>query len=322
MRRARCLLLLACVLGVLATGWPRLARAHEMSMAELELRELSKGQFVLTWGASGTTRPIEQDLHPRWPEGCHTEELSLKCPNEGLVGELAIDGVGDKYSAALVRIIWLDGQTRVYTLTASQPHVRLYGAADDSRPASEIARAYTILGVGHILSGIDHLLFVIGLLFLVGFRRRLIGTVTAFTLAHSITLACSVLGIIRLRSAPVEASIALSIVLVAGEALRERETLARRWPAVVAFSFGLVHGLGFAGALADVGLPRDNLALPLLTFNLGVEIGQLLTLSAAYALTRALAYVPATRGLRQPALYVIGIVAAYWSWSRIFALGM
>src|SRR5262245_38885839 len=182
--------------------------AHEMTMAELELRELSKGQFVLTWGASGTTRPIEQDLHPRWPEGCHTQELSLKCPVEGLLGELSIDGVGDKYSAALVRIIWLDGQIRVYTLTASQPRVRLYGAADDTRPPSEIARAYTILGVEHILSGIDHLLFVIGLLFLVGFRRRLIGTISAFTLAHSITLACSVLGIIRLRSAPVEASIA------------------------------------------------------------------------------------------------------------------
>ncbi len=113
----------------------------------------------------------------------------------------------------------------------------------------EIARAYLVLGVEHILSGIDHLLFVAALLFLVGFQRKLIWTITAFTLAHSLTLASAALGWLTLRSAPVEATIALSIVLVASEALQPRETLARRLPAMVAFLFGLVHGLGFAGAL-------------------------------------------------------------------------
>src|SRR4029079_9865073 len=133
-----------------------------------------------------------------------------------------------------------------------------------------IARAYLVLGIEHILSGYDHLLFVAGLLFLVGFRRRLIGTITAFTLAHSLTLALSVFGLVTLRSPPVEASIAISIVLVASEALREKDTLARRLPALVSFLFGLVHGLGFAGALKEVGLPERHLPLALLGFNVGV----------------------------------------------------
>jgi hypothetical protein len=309
-------LLVAC----LAPG-PQRALAHEMTMAELELRELSRGQFVMTWGASGTDRPIEQDLTPIWPEACHADEHSLRCPPQGLIGSLSIDGVGKTYSAALIRIIWLGGKARVYTLTAAQPAVQLYGAADDARGAGEVALAYGVLGVEHILSGIDHLAFVLGLLFLVGFRRRLIGTITAFTVAHSLTLAASVLGWIRLRSAPVEACIALSIVLVASEALRERDSLARRWPALVAFLFGLVHGLGFAGALREVGLPPDHLALPLLTFNVGVELGQLLTVGVAYALTRAISRIPGSLTARKPLLYAIGVVAAYWSWLRIAGLG-
>lgn len=159
-----------------------------------------------------------------------------------------------------------------------------------------------------------------GLLFLVGFRRRLIGTITAFTLAHSLTLACSVLGLVALRSPPVEACLALSIVLVASEALRPRETLARKWPALVAFLFGLVHGLGFAGALREVGLPENHIAMPLLMFNVGVELGQLMAVLTAYMLTRALSVLPQVK-LRVPALYAIVGIAAYWSWLRIAALG-
>src|SRR5204862_3281831 len=137
---------------------------------------------------------------------------------------------------------------------------------------------------------------------------------------HSITLACSVFGWITLRSPPVEASIALSIVLVASEALRERDTLARRVPALVSFLFGLVHGLGFAGALKDVGLPQSHLPLALLSFNAGVEIGQLLTVAVTYGIVR----LPVTQRYlgraRQPALYDVGAVAAYWSWLRIDAI--
>jgi hydrogenase/urease accessory protein HupE len=184
----------------------------------------------------------------------------------------------------------------------------------------EIASAYTVLGIEHILAGIDHLLFVFGLLFLVGFQRKLVWTITAFTVAHSLTLASASLGLLTLRSPPVEATIALSIVLVAGEALNKRMTLAKEWPAVLAFLFGLVHGLGFAGALQDVGLPQNNLPIALLTFNVGVEIGQLLTVAAAWAVWWMLKRVPAAHLARTPALYGIGSIAAYWSWLRVAAI--
>ncbi len=295
------------------------AFGHEMSMAEMQLRETRRGEFLWQWGA-GEKRPIAQDLTPVWPQACKADAGMLRCGEAGLAGTLSVKGVGERYSAAVVRVFWLDGQTRVYTLTKAQPSVQLYGAADDPRGMGEIASAYTLLGVEHILGGIDHLLFVIGLLFLVGFNRRLVLTITAFTAAHSLTLASSALGWLTLRSAPVEATIALSIVLVAGEALHRRDTLARRWPAMVAFLFGLVHGLGFAGALQEIGLPQQHLLIALLTFNLGVELGQLMTVGACWCLWRVAARWPAAQRLRPVLLYVIGAVAAYWSWLRVAAV--
>lgn len=295
------------------------AAAHELSMAEMQLRETQRGEFVWQWMA-GDKRPVGRDLAPQWPAGCTAEANLLRCGERGLAGTLAVKGVGERYSAAVIKVFWLDGQNRVYTLTKGQPTVQLYGAADDPRGLGEIARAYTLLGVEHILGGIDHLLFVIGLLFLVGFRRRLVWTITAFTAAHSLTLASSAMGWLTLRSAPVEASIALSIVLVAGEALHRRETLARRWPAVVAFLFGLVHGLGFAGALKEIGLPENHLPVALLTFNVGVELGQLMTVGLCWALWRLGSRWPAAQRLRTGLLYLIGSLAAYWSWLRIAAV--
>jgi len=184
----------------------------------------------------------------------------------------------------------------------------------------EIARAYTLLGIEHILSGFDHLLFVFSLLFLVGFRLRLVFALTAFTLAHSLTLALAALGWLVLRRPPVEAAIALSIVLVAGEALHDRQTLSRRWPALVAFLFGLVHGLGFAGALKEIGLPQNHLSVALMTFNVGVELGQLLVVAVAYPIYRAFAGSPKFAMARAPALYAIGSIAAYWSIGRIVSI--
>ena len=304
-----------CVLALLSMT----VGAHELSMAEMQLRELSRGEFVWTWTAA-EKGGVNSELIPVWPENCRAESNVLHCGEAGLRGTLAVQGVGKRYSAALVKVFWLDGQTRVYTITTGQPSVRLYGAANDDRGLAEIARAYTVLGVEHILGGIDHLLFVIGLLFLVGFQRRLIWTITAFTAAHSITLACSALGWLVLRPPPVEATIALSIMLVAGEALRKRATLTRRWPALVAFLFGLVHGLGFAGALKEIGLPENHLLPALLTFNVGVEIGQLLTLAAAWALWRVAHHWPIVARARTAGLYCIGSMAAYWSWLRIAAI--
>jgi hydrogenase/urease accessory protein HupE len=296
-----------------------LAAAHELSIAEMEVRESSRGEFLWQWTASGT-RPASEELKPIWPASCQADVGVLRCGEAGLRGTLSIEGVGKRYSAAMIKVFWLDGQSRVYTLSAGQSTVQLYGSADDKRGMGEIARVYTVLGVEHILSGFDHLMFVIALLFLVGFNRRLLWTITAFTLAHSLTLASSALGWVTLRSPPVEATIALSIVLVAAEALHGRETWSRRWPALVAFLFGLVHGLGFAGALKDIGLPQNHLSVALLTFNVGVELGQLLVVGLAFAAYRSLRRWPAFVVARAPALYAIGGVAAYWSIGRVASL--
>ena len=293
--------------------------AHELTIAEMEVRETAKNEFLWQWTAT-ERRTGSADLVPVWPEACEAESFALHCGDAGLRGELSIRGVGQRYSAAIVKVFWLDGQSRVYTLTASQPTVRLYGSADDRRGRGEIASAYVVLGIEHILTGFDHLAFVVSLLFLVGFNRRLLWTITAFTAAHSITLASSALGLLVLRSPPVEATIALSIMLVAGEALHRRQTLTRRWPALVAFLFGLVHGLGFAGALKEIGLPQSHLPVALVTFNVGVEIGQLFVVAVAWGLWRAMSRWPAVGRARTAALYGIGSVAAYWSLLRIAAL--
>ncbi|QHI99726.1 HupE/UreJ family protein [Xylophilus rhododendri] len=257
-------------------------QAHEMSLAEMTMREVDHGQFVWSWGAPAKVKPIAEELTVLWPEGCLADAQTVACGPGGLAGTLGVRGVGEAYSAAIIRILWRDGQQSVVTVSGAQPTVQLFGSARDERGGFELARLYTVLGVEHILSGIDHLMFVIGLLFLVGLNRRLVGTITAFTAAHSLTLAASALGWLTLRPPPVEACIALSIVLVCAEAMRDRQTLSRRWPALVAFLFGLVHGLGFAGALKDIGLPQHNITVALLGFNIGVEAGQLLVVGLAW----------------------------------------
>ncbi|MFL6617054.1 MAG: HupE/UreJ family protein [Povalibacter sp.] len=295
------------------------AAAHEMTMAEMEMRETAPGQFLWQWTASGNF-PASDELTPIWPQGCQADISVVRCDHGGLKGELEVRGVGKRYSAAMVKVFWLDGQTRVYTFTEGHSTVQLYGSADDKRGMGEIAGAYTVLGFEHILSGFDHLLFVLALLFLVGFNRKLLLTITAFTAAHSLTLALSALNLITLRSPPVEATIALSIVLVAAEAMNDQKTLSRRWPALVAFLFGLVHGLGFAGALKDIGLPQEHLSVALLTFNVGVELGQLFVVALAFAVYRALSRYPRFVLARVPALYAIGIIATYWSITRIVSI--
>jgi len=256
-------------LALLAHG----AGAHELSMAEMEMRQISAGEFLWQWTASGA-KPAAQEAHAGVAGGLRERAreqppaLRRKRPERHHEGRRRRQAVfcGDSPGVLARR------QTRVYTMTSGQPAARLYGSADDRRGTGEIASAYTVLGVEHILSGYDHLMFVFALLFLVGFNKRLVWTITAFTAAHSVTLALAALGLLTLRSPPVEATIALSIVLVAGEALHTKATLARRWPALVAFLFGLVPRPGLRGALKDIGLPQNHLPVALLTFNVGVEL--------------------------------------------------
>ena len=296
------------------------ALAHEMTTAEMTLREMPSGELLWSWGIPAQGQPIENELTVHWPEGCTVgENRTLSCTH-GLQGEVEVEGLGRSYSAAILNVRWKSGEERAYTVTGRRPVVRLYGSAEDTRAAWDVALTYALLGVEHILSGTDHLLFVIGLLFLVGFQRRLLLTITAFTLAHSVTLAASALGALTLRSPPVEATIALSIVLVALEALHRRETLARRWPAVLAFLFGLVHGLGFAGALADIGLPERHRNIALLTFNVGVEAGQLLVVTACGLVFLAARQLPGRALARRASLYGIGSIAVYWTIARLAAM--
>jgi hydrogenase/urease accessory protein HupE len=309
------------------------ALAHEVRPAYLELREVGAGRFGVLWKVPARGE-MRLSLAVRLPARCTatepprridaggaiTERWQVEC-TDGLFGEtVAIDGLDATLTDALARVERADGTSQVARLTPTAPAFIVESAP---RPLA-VATTYVRLGIEHIWLGIDHLLFVLGLLLLVQGRRRLIGTITAFTVAHSITLAAATLGVVRLPQAPVEAVIALSIFFVAGEIVHEREGRSgwtRRWPWLVAFSFGLLHGFGFAGALREVGLPEQEIPIALLCFNLGVEIGQLLFLAAALP---AIGWIRRTRfaspawAWRVPA-YGIGGIAAFWTIERVAA---
>lgn len=293
------------------------ACAHEMTMADLTMREVAPKEFVWAWGVPGKNTPISQDLTPVWPEGCVGDAKTVRCGERGLAGSLAVNGIGKNYSAVILRITWQGEQRSTFTLTKNQPAARLFGSARDERDAGQVAQTYFVLGIEHILSGIDHLLFVISLLLLVGFKRQLLATITLFTVAHSLTLAASALGALTLRPPPVEAVIALSIVLVSAEALSQKDTITRRWPGIVAFVFGLIHGLGFAGALKEIGLPEQHANMALLTFNLGVEAGQLVVIALAWLVVLVSRKFTWTTTARQVILYGIGSISVFWTLSRI-----
>ncbi len=229
----------------------------------------------------------------------------------------------------LVRVQALDGTHTTTLVHPSQPWVEIAA----SQGIAAVAGAYLVQGIEHILFGTDHLLFVLGLLLMVRDRWMLLKTITAFTVAHSITLAAATLGFVSVPGPPIEAAIALSIVLVAVEIVNARRgtpSLAARWPWLIAFSFGLLHGFGFAGALAEIGLPHHAIPIALLLFNVGVEIGQLAfvaaVLTAGAILSRAMMLRPTPPQLLQTvnrfdviAGYAIGVMAAFWLIERTCA---
>jgi hydrogenase/urease accessory protein HupE len=245
----------------------------------------------------------------------------------GLPGStLEITGLDRTRTDVLVRVQPLEGAASTVRLTPED--IRFTVPVDPSTGA--VFASYFQLGVVHILEGIDHLLFVFALLLLIRSPGRLVGAVTAFTLAHSITLALATLEIVHVPGPPVEAVIALSIVFLAVEILKSGqgpERLSERFPWVVSFSFGLLHGLGFAGALSEIGLPQGDIPAALLAFNVGVEAGQLLFIAAVMAGYWLLRYMPRHgRGALQavharrapPAMaYGIGLVATFWVAERI-----
>lgn len=233
---------------------------------------------------------------------------------------IVIDGLSATFTDVLVRLEGSDGTTQVARLTPSAPAFVV--EAEPSR--IRVAGTYLRLGVEHILGGIDHLLFVLALLIIVRGWGSLLKTITAFTLAHSVTLALAALGFVRVPSAPVEAVIALSILFLAAEIVHGRQGrpgLTEQFPWVVAFTFGLLHGFGFAGALMEIGLPEQSIPLALLFFNVGVELGQLLFIAIAVtigAILRRIAAPWPVWAWRLPA-YAIGSLAAFWTIQRVTA---
>ena len=307
--------------------------AHELRPAYLELNERAPGQFTVLWKvpAAGDRRlGLNVDL----PQNCHNiteptssfenavylERWQVSC-DDGLKGRtITIDGLRSTLTDVIARITWVDSTVEIERLTPEQPTLILKG----SQTTIEVVRTYFLLGVEHILGGIDHLLFVLALMLLIREPWMLVKTITAFTLAHSITLAGAALGYFSLPQKPVEAAIALSIAFVARELIRMKpgeRRLSLAYPWVVAFSFGLLHGFGFAGALKEIGLPQGDVPLALLTFNLGVEAGQLIFVAAVllfYAAITALVSWPLVKG-RVVAAYVIGTVATLWLLERLAA---
>ena len=293
--------------------------AHDIGIVDLTVHELRDGIFTWRWDRPTKPQRPEQSLMLQWPDGCHEENTLLKC-SQGLSGQLKIKGLGDDYSVVILRVFWRQGEQTVHNLTRIEPDVILFDGPHDARDMTTVGLTYFQLGIEHILTGLDHLSFVISLLLLVGYRRRLIWTISAFTLAHSLTFISSSLGWLVLRSPPVEITIALSIMLVASEALKRKKTLTSEWPAPVAFAFGLIHGLGFAGVLKEIGLPEVHLSTALVTFNLGVEAGQLLILASSWMIGMMLGPVTKRIALRRPFLYFIGVLASYWAFMRLLLL--
>ncbi|MFQ5575169.1 MAG: HupE/UreJ family protein, partial [Terriglobia bacterium] len=232
----------------------------------------------------------------------------------GLIGKMIrIDGLSTTLTDVLARVSFLDGYTQTTLIRPSNPSFVIQG----SQSTLQVSRQYLVLGIEHILGGIDHLLFVLGLLLIVRGFGLLLKTITAFTIAHSITLAMAALGFVNVPQAPVEAVIALSILFLASELAKQQKGnpgLTARYPWVVALSFGLLHGFGFAGALSEVGLPQTDIPLALLFFNVGVEIGQLMFV-AAVLLVRWLIQILKFRWpvwTEQTPAYAIGSLAAFW----------
>ena len=308
------------------------AGAHEVRPGYLQLNETAADQFEVFWKvpARGDLRLGIYALLPdnceetsrvvtRSVGGSYTDTWSVSCAGGLEGGSIYIDGLAATLTDVLVQITLLDETSRVSRLTSSAPSFVVPAAPT----WTQTAVTYLGLGVEHILLGIDHLLFVLALLLLVRGLRQVLLTITAFTLAHSITLAAATLGWINVPQTPVEAVIALSIVLVAAEIVhRERgvSSLAQQWPWAIAFTFGLLHGFGFAGALNEIGLPQQAIPLALLFFNIGVEFGQILFIVAVYAVwalsRRLLVGLPKPITSYGPA-YVIGTLATFWTIERI-----
>jgi hypothetical protein len=323
--------LAATALWVMGAASPALA--HPLDPALLEIEESPTGTLDVLWRWP-RSQTVEAPLQAILPDACKslsapvvsqtgprvTQRWRARCSEGSLVGQrIGIAGLRERQTDALLRVHLADGRLIQAVLRGDAPALTV--PARSGR--LDVLRDYLRLGFEHILSGPDHLLFVLGLVLLVHGWRRLVWTVTAFTAGHSVTLALAVLGVVTIPTRPVEVLIALTIVVVAAELTRSgRETWVQRFPWAMAFTFGLLHGLGFAGALTQVGLPGDEVSLALFAFNVGIELGQLLCVTVILSVRAGLRRVPVhwpAAVARIPA-YTIGSLAVFWVAERTAAM--
>ena len=313
-----------------------LANAHEVRPAYLRIQAIATDpaseaapQYDILW-RKPTGGEVRLDILPALPEHCAEQrdrttwvEVGVEashwlasCPGGIDEHVVSIAGLEATVTDVLVRYERADGTTQVARLTPDDNGVRLTAAES----WQQVAATYLVLGTEHILLGIDHLLFVLALLMIVEGPRKLVATVTSFTLAHSITLVAATLGFVNVPQQPVEAVIALSIVFIAMEIVHWRQGrpgLTRRAPWIVAFAFGLLHGFGFAGALSDIGLPAHAIPSALLFFNVGVEVGQLAFVGAVLLAWFGLRRIQWPQWSWRVPVYAIGSIAAFWTIERI-----
>lgn len=328
--------LLRWLLLVLILGLAGPVAADEFRPAYLQLRQVDAANYDVLWKvpavdefttlkvslqfpAGVTEAPARQTSYA---DGIAVQRWRIHAPG-GLNGKtIGFTNLSLARIDVLVRVARADGTEQLERVLPLAPSF----VVSASPGPLEVVRTYTLLGVEHILMGFDHLLFVLGLVVLVGGVKRILLTVTAFTVAHSITLALATLDVVRVPGALVEATIALSILFIAIEILQQQrghEGLTSRAPWLVAFSFGLLHGLGFAGALAEIGLPQNAIPLALLFFNVGVEVGQVMFILATLATMRLVRGLVGGRVDLRPAptvaAYVIGGLASFWVFERVAA---
>lgn len=309
------------------------AAAHDARPAYLEISETAPGRYAMLWrmpllsgmplpvrlALPGDVRNVTEPARRELPDS--VIERRLVQADGGLAGKrIEFVGLQGTITDVLVRIQGLDGTGSTTLVRPSRPWIEI----EARQGPFAVAAAYLVHGIEHILLGFDHLLFVLALVLIVRDLRVLLWTVTAFTLAHSVTLSLATLGYADVPGPPVEATIALSILLLAYEIVRAgrgEQSLTARWPWLVAFSFGLLHGFGFAGALTDLGLPQGDIPLALLSFNFGVELGQLAFIAAVLggmALARRPPLPTAVERYALPcATYAIGGLAAFWFVERV-----
>jgi hydrogenase/urease accessory protein HupE len=308
---------------------PQRAGAHESRPGYLELREVAEGRYDVLWKQPAVGDLVLR-LSPVFPDSCGVTgaerqllpgamatRLTLSCPG-GLAGNtIQFSGLEDTMTTVLVRVHHRDGSEETHLVHPSAPSVTVRGTAGWTGRA----RSYLQLGVEHIMLGVDHLLFVLGLLLIIKDRRMLVKTVSAFTVAHSITLAVATLGYASVPGPPLNAAIALSILFLGPEIVRSwrgQTSLTIRQPWVVAFAFGLLHGFGFASGLTATGLPRGEIPLALLLFNVGVEVGQLGFVCLVLLLERSFRQLE----IRWPVWvlhapgYLVGSLGAFWTIQR------